>query len=725
MAGQRAVSIARVTLARAVAAAAAALTAATLAVLPPAPAGAAEEDEAPLAVELTELSPATIPAKGRIVLAGTVTNESDETWAAVNAHPVISSVPMTTREELTAAADSEPTIEIGTRLFLPGQFATIGDLAPGQTGSFRISLRSVDLPITRADGVYWIGIHALGQNAEGRDDVADGRVRTFIPLVSGPESTSVAIVVPIRERVRRDHLGRLLSTSAWSETLGDDGRLERIAALLNTTDGAAATLLVDPAVLDAVASVAADNPRLSLGEGEEPEPSDDPSQTPGETPGEAPDGSAPGTASGAVTAQTSRSVDRLEPVDRENATRWLAQVKEAATAQTVLGLGYADPDVAALARLRPPMLATAAETSATAFERLGIPVLPAASPPAGWLDDEALAAVPREMVVLVSDHSAPRTRNHWHTPEGQDLVFTDAQAGSGGPGPTPAYDALAVRQRIVSDAALRAQDGAVGPMVVELPAGWDPGEHWQSAAFFSALDLPWLDLVPLQRPPAETPTFNAALGYPGSERRNEVGLPNVEAARTLITTGTVLDELLRSENDVRHALTGTALAAVSYHARRDPLRARAQVLATDTEMRDRMGQVSVIGTDFVTLSGGSGTLTVTLVNQLDQPVTVGIRPRASSPGVRIETPEPLQLAPGQREVLRLRARAAEIGVHEVTLTPVTEDGASLGTPLTFSLRTSQVGRLIWAVVGGGAALLLVMITLRIRRGLREHRWRGQ
>jgi len=176
---------------------------------------------------------------------------------------------------------------------------------------------------------------------------------------------------------------------------------------------------------------------------------------------------------------------------------------------------------------------------------------------------------------------------------------------------------------------------------------------------------------------------------------------------------------------VRHGLIRTALDSVSYHARRDPGRARDQVLATNATMRSRLDKVSVIGTDFVTLSGGSGTLTVTLANELDQPITVGIRPRASSTDVRIETPEPLEMAPGQRTVLRLRARSSAIGVHAVTLTPVTAEGVELGTPLTFNLRTSQVGKLIWGVLIGGGGLLVVMILRRVRRGIREHRWRGQ
>lgn len=693
---------------RVVVAASAALLTATL--LQPVPAGAAEEGEtAALTVELTRLSRSTIPEKGRIVLAGTVVNESAETWSAVNVHPVISSTPMTDRDQLAAAAVSDPAIEIGTRLFKLGQFAAIGDLAPGQGTRFRISIAARDLPISREPGVYWIGVHALGQNTEGRDDIADGRARTFIPLVPDDVFTSASVVVPLRNRVRRDPAGKLLDLTDWSRTLADDGRLERIAALLNTAEGASATMLVDPAVIDAVGSVAADNPELSLGE--EPEP--DPDETPSDSP------------SVSSSGRVSRSLARFGPIDRANAARWLAQVKAAADVHTVLGLAYADPDTASLARRRPGLLALAARESATTFERLGIAALPTVAPASGWLDDAALASIEAETMVLLSDHAAPRTRTQWRTFREQDLVFADEQAASGGPGPTERQDALAVRQRIVSDAALRALGGARSPLVVSLPADWDPGTSWAAADFFEGLELPWLNLVPLGPVPPGTPTFDAALGYPQEERRAEVTLANVDAARSLVTTATVMGELLQSTNDVQHALNGIALEAVSQHARRDPVRARSQILATNANMRTRLGKVSVLGTDFVTLSGGSGTLTVTLANELEQTVTVGIQPRSSSGDVQIEAPEPLELAPGQRTVLRLRAEASSIGVHEVTLTPVTTEGNVFGTPLTFSLRTSQVGKLIWGLLIGAGSLLVVMIARRVRRGLREHRWRGQ
>lgn len=667
-------------------------------ILPVTPAAAAEGEESPLTVQLTRLSPATIPTRGNLVLVGSVRNDSAETWSAINVHPFVSALPMTSRDELAAAAETDPETEVGTRITRAGQFAPIGDLAPGQRATFRIAIPAADLP--HSPGVYWIGVHALGQNADGRDGLADGRARTFIPAVpDGQPLSSVALVVPVRAQVRRDADGRITDLAAWSETLGESGRLRRVLDFLGTAGTQPYSMLLDPAVVEAVESVAADNPPMSMGETEEP-------PTPSPT-------------------QSSRSLNRLDADDQAHAAAWLTALKSAAAGRTVLGLGYADPDTAGLARNRPTMLARAAQLSAATFERLDIDALPAVAPPDGWLDDAALPEIGKGTVVLLSDHSAPRTRTQWRTASDQDLVFTDARASSGGPGPTPRLDALALRQRIVADAALRASEGATGPLVVQLPASWNPGAAWQGAQFFSTLGaLPWLSLVGLTRSGPDTPTFDAALGYPSKQRREEIGPLNIGVSAQLMHTAQVMSQLLRTTNDVDHLLSGAALAAVSYHARSDRTDVRAQVLSLDARMRGTLSAVSVTGDDFATLSGGTGTVVVTVVNQLEQPITVGIAARTDSGGVRIETPKAFAMAPGERRVLRLRTHASSIGVHEVTLTPVTGNGAELGTPLTFSLRTSQVGTLIWYVLGAAGLLLVVMIGRRILRGFREHRWRG-
>ena len=122
------------------------------------------------------------------------------------------------------------------------------------------------------------------------------------------------------------------------------------------------------------------------------------------------------------------------------------------------------------------------------------------------------------------------------------------------------------------------------------------------------------------------------------------------------------------------------------------------------------------------LSGGSGELTVTLVNGLKQPITVGIAARTGSDKVRIQVPEPVSMGAGQRTTMRLPVTSTT-GVYDIALVPVTSEGEVAGKEATFVLRTSQVGRLIWFLIAGGGALLAVMIARRIVLRIRNHRWR--
>src|SRR5205085_8000150 len=152
------------------------------------------------------------------------------------------------------------------------------------------------------------------------------------------------------------------------------------------------TMLIDPAVLDAVSDLAEDNPPLSLGE---------PPAGPVDGPTESP------------TASPSRSGVRLEAGDRDRAASWLEEVTTAARRHVALGLGYADPDVVSLVRQGSPLFALANRVSAETFEHLRIDSVPTVAPPNGWLDDATLARLKDIGTVLVSDHGDPMTRTRW------------------------------------------------------------------------------------------------------------------------------------------------------------------------------------------------------------------------------------------------------------------------------------------------------------------------
>jgi hypothetical protein len=73
--------------------------------------------------------------------------------------------------------------------------------------------------------------------------------------------------------------------------------------------------------------------------------------------------------------------------------------------------------------------------------------------------------------------------------------------------------------------------------------------------------------------------------------------------------------------------------------------------------------------------------------------------------------------------VRLHAHATKIGVHRVRLMPVTTQGEHLGTPLSFTLRISKVGRLIGAILIVAGLVLVIAIARRIFKRVREHRWK--
>ena len=234
----------------------------------------ATSERDPLRVTIDQLTPSTLkanPTKGTVSVSGVVTNDDDQTWQDVNVYGFVGSSPLTTETELTEASLSDPDQSTGyNRITDYGDFSTISSLAPGASATFSLTIPRSDLvnssnqPIT-APGVYWFGIQVLGTNVEGRDGIADGRARTFLPLV-GPEAKTqppvrAAIVVPLRQRVLRQPDGSLAAPSKWLKRISTGGRLDD---LLDFATDHPVSWLVDPAVIDAIQQLASGNPPRSL-----------------------------------------------------------------------------------------------------------------------------------------------------------------------------------------------------------------------------------------------------------------------------------------------------------------------------------------------------------------------------------------------------------------------------------------------------------------------------
>lgn len=695
----------------------------------PLPVAAPDDDayDAPLEITIRSLTPGVLPRSGPLVVEGTITNVDLETWSGISLYPLVNSGPdcalapcadvMTTPAELDLAAASDAEDPVGVRV--PEISDDIGVLEPGQSTSYSLRIPQAalrELFPSPTSGVYWFGVHALGSSArEPYDSVADGRARTFLPYASARLDTPVdtAVVVPLRGRVGRTEDGAVDRPADWTRALAFDGDLGGPLAF-----GAAGpdqvTWLVDPAVPDAVQQLALGNP------GREVQPTPDPDEP---------------TPSG--DAEQPSDDDAEEARDRplaRAARAWLERAEDELAPGSVAALPYGDPDLAATAGSLPTLYRTARELGGTVLGAWEVEGTPVVAPPDGYLDAAGIETVDDDAPLVLGDQMFPTETFSERPPVdalvGKRPVLVSATgAADGGPGPDPAQAPVALRQRVLSEAvvrALRADEAGSEPLVVVLPSTLTADD---APAFWEGLDPDLVRLTTLEdmvvpadaepdgRSEAERQVDPDRLAYPRSQERNE--LPNellTEAGR-LIQAARTLQGILGEDYTIGTDLVGEALTGTSY-AVRDDRGAWSRLASTRAWAQEQLDQVTIDGPNGVTLSGTSGSFNVAVRNDLDQPVTVQVR-ASTDGGAQIDVANPVRLAANSRTSVPINATMSRTGVHNVTLRLTDADGRALGAQDTLPLRTGQAGVVIWAIIGTGAGILFLAIGIRLVRRFRR------
>ena len=306
---------------------------------------AAAEDDSPLELQIDSLTPSYVPEKGKLRIGGTVTNTSDETFTGINVHAFIGDAPITSVAELAAERERDPADYVGARITVPGSFDTIDELEPGASTRYQLEVTRQQLGVSEP-GVYWFGVHALGDSDVPRDEVADGRARTFLPLVPGKDVDPVptALVIPVRHRVRHAADGSVEDVEGWARTLAEGGLLRSQVDFGASAGSQPVSWLVDPAVIDTVTALTEGNLPRSLddtpaatedGSGETPGPGD--SSSSGE------ESASPG--DGGETDQPEIPVNEAT----EPGLDWLERFGAAVEGNEVLGVPYGDLDVSGAA----------------------------------------------------------------------------------------------------------------------------------------------------------------------------------------------------------------------------------------------------------------------------------------------------------------------------------------------------------------------------------------
>ncbi len=702
-----------------------------------------EPDLAPLRVKISSMSKATLPRRGSIKLRGTVTNRSDVTWTTVKLYTFLGAdlAPMTDPAALDAAMDVPYDDQVGERLVNVGEPGLIEVLEPGESASYvvKVPVDSFDFPDPEQPepGVYWFGIHALGQGgALARDTIADGRARTFLPVVArDAKKVSTALVVPMVHRIRYDSDGSLANEERWAKVLAPSGRLHDLLTLGERAAeaGVPLTWLVDPALLDAVGQLADGNAPRSLG-ATAPGSPDELTEQPTTDPADPDDPASTGTTQASPgdgdgdTGSDSDTDDEPASAAVQAARDWLPQATPLLRRAEVLALPYGDVDIGAALRVDPALLDLARAQQSTVLADLGIRTRPVNAAPGGFVTAATAAAAPDGVPLLVSDRFVPTPTSGVAGLGGSELIVTSSGASQGSPGPGRPKTAVGLRQRLLSEAAVRTvpspdpqASSITPPLVVVLPTDWKLST---AEEFFDGIAPDWVAFG----------TLDDAVGTRAVQQvspddlrevndRREVDAETFAAAQELIDTGDTLQRVLVENTSLGARITEEALSGLSYSVRGNQQVARNALALSRDWLVARLGSVQITASSGVTLSGDSGTFVVTLINDLDEIVRVSIT-ALTDPELTIDAVEPLELGPGSRTSVLLTATTTTSRVHNVTLLVTDARGAPLGASEQLPVRSVLVSDVIWVIIGVGVGTLFLAIGLRLRRRLLASRRRG-
>lgn len=683
----------------------------------------------------TPSPPGAIGGDGEIRVTGTVTNRTDDTWSTLNLYPVIGDdlAPMRTPGAVAEAVASEPDLYVGERITDIAEPGRIDVLGPGETAPFTLRL-PLDRVQLDAGGVYWFSVQVIATGPDGSRDTtrAAGRARTLLPYVPRRVTTPAraALVVPLVRAVATDADGRVALPEQWVRTMSEGGRLSEILDFVREGGAPPVTWVVDPALVDAVARLADGNPPRAVA-APLPEPTDDPDDT--DDTG-SPDGSAGATSPGAGTQAPAPTDDAapLPDVDDDpdaavaaTAAGWLDRLAQLLgdRRSDVLTLPYGNLDVGAALRLDPTLLTAALTQRSTTLDSLDLGTRALITGAGGYLTSGMITAAPADAVLAATEDMVRTGRDGAVPPladiDGRAVVMTSAALSQGGPGPGPSQSAVALRQRLLAEVAVRALRADQEPVVTVLPTEWGLDDP---AGFFDGLRVPWLDLTTIDGAESDrtpVPLTSADLTIPTEQVRRELDAALITEAQATLQSGRTLQNLVVGNTEVAGEVEREVLAALSVGSRgpADQAAARARLQATQDWIGERLQGVEVSVTDGITLSGASGDFIVRLRNTLDTTVAVGLR-AVTDGDLRITRPAPVQLAPGQRTTVLLRARTSTNRVHTVTLEVTDVEGTPLGGSDVVRIRSAQVSDVIWIILGSGLVILFGAIGVRLVRRLR-------
>jgi Family of unknown function (DUF6049) len=644
---------------------------------------AAAQDDPDLDVRITGLSPSNLEDKSTVTMTGTVTNNNDHAWTDAQAYLVIPATPFTTRKQVEDAIDTGNAYT-GERVIDLKSIDEVGDLAPGTTTRFEVRVPYRRLGVSGAEGVYPVGVQILGTDVDGsRATTAIARATTFLPLVSdaSPERVSAGVVWPFLMPDRRKPNGDYADPEALLELVSNGGRMRNQLDVASDIRARGSTVIVDPALL-----VGLDDVRRGR---------------------HLPDGVS------------------VSETQRESATQFLDDLVGIARRDACWVLDYDRPDLLGItqspsAGQLTEIIERATATTIAKFQLTGRGV---SWPTSTGVSAPLLSAVrgTGERPVLVTSDSLPG----WERRDGSLVQYT----ARSGPMPLLVNDALdtgvpgqittvTLRQRMLSEAALASLQSGVDPKsladaIAIIDPTWDPGVSADDP-LDEVFDAPYVDGVSLEDLMSERlAAYDGTV--PRTAKAKPIGAQQIEAATDAATTSDLIGRITPDSTDVEagHARDIAQVLGVRWRE----LRTEGLSAARAAERRaDRdLARITIEGPDAVTLSSSEGSFPVTISNNTDHPVRLGVEIDSSNPSLSVPESDSVDVGADERHTLTVAVDMNQQSSATLTARMITSGGEVFGDPAVFNVRSSRVGAALWVAIGAAVVFVVLALARRFRK----------
>jgi hypothetical protein len=292
-------------------------------------------------------------------------------------------------------------------------------------------------------------------------------------------------------------------------------------------------------------------------------------------------------------------------------------------------------------------------------------------------------------------------------------------------------DALLARQRFLAETAVIAVNlptdtnspSASSRTVVAGPTDlrWNPSPVMLNALLRATTRAPWLNRHSLSDLLTETisPAGRERGGYGVRARNAELTDEYMGSVRRVQEQLSTFNAILEDPAPLTEQYANALLRAESAAWRTEPVTGKLLVESVRVGLTEQIAQVRVLSEGTITLSGDSGRVPVTIANDLDRAVTVGVQLR-SSPSVRLESAplSSIRIEPGRLASVELDARVIGSQELDARVQLLTPDGANFGEPARITIASTAYARAAAWVVAIAFLSIVIFVVVGVTRRIR-------